>query len=196
MSRDQGYFMYNSSVPQKISEELLEMILQTEDLIYPWNSTEPEAESYWTDVDESPSLFDDLPENELSNQAEQFFSHLHERWQSIDDQNLKELFINKFSSLLPSQWLETLLERAKLLVIEKPMESLERLVVCVKPLLSGWSDEDLQVFARPFVWSMRGTQDLKEIAWEERSEIDKGRLTLAIAQEILVKFEKNQVVRE
>lgn len=196
MSRDQGYFMYNSSVPQKLSEELLEMILQTEDLIYPWNPTEPEAESYWTDADETLSLFDDLPENELSNQAEEFFSHLHQRWQSIDDQNLEELFIKKFSSLLPTQWLETLLKQAKLLVNQKPMESLERLVVCVKPLLSGWSDEDLQVFARPFVWSMRGTQELKEIAWEERSEIDKGRLTLAIAQEILIKFEKSQAVRE
>lgn len=196
MSRDQGYFMYNSSVPQKLSEELLEMILQTEDLIYPCHSTEPEAESYWTDVDETLSLFDDLPENELSEQAEEFFSHLHQRWQNIDDQNVEELIIKKFSSLLPLQWVETLLERAKLLVLEKQMESLERLVVCVKPLLAGWSDEDLQVFARPFVWSMRGTQNIKEIAWEERSEIDKGRLTLAIAQEILMKFEKSQAVRE
>lgn len=64
------------------------MILQTEDLISPCDPTEPETESYWTDVDETLSLFDDLPENELSNQADEFFSHLHQRWQSIDEQNV------------------------------------------------------------------------------------------------------------
>ncbi|PSF35278.1 hypothetical protein C7H19_17115 [Aphanothece hegewaldii CCALA 016] len=187
--------MSNSSVPQKLSEELLEMILQTEDLIDSLYPTTPNTEFDWTDLDETASLFDDLPEDELSNQAEQFFGDLHQRWQTIDAQNVEAFFIKKYTSLLPSEWLETLLERAKCLLLSEPMESLERLIICVKPLLASWSDEDLQVFARPFVWSMRGFQDLKEITWEERSQIDKGRLTMAIAQEILIQLE-NQAVRE
>jgi hypothetical protein len=189
MSSDQGYFMYNSSVPQNLSEELLEMILQAEDLIYPWNPTEPEAEPYWQDIDETVSLFDDLPEDELSDRAEQFFSHLHRHWQTIDHETVEELLVAQFSSCLPPHWLESLLERAKSLV-EQPMESLERLVACVQPLLSNWSEEDLQVFARPIALSMRGTPDVRAIAWEERSAIEKAKLTLAIAQEMLMKLEQ------
>jgi hypothetical protein len=87
--------MYNSSVSQKLSKELLEMILQTEDLIYPWYPTVSETEMDWTEVNETVSFFDDLPEDELNSQAEQFYSHLHQHWEAID-QNGQEDNLNSF----------------------------------------------------------------------------------------------------
>lgn len=191
MSSDRGSFMYNSSLSQQLSEELLELVLQEEDLIYPWNATETEAEAYWADIDETVSLFDDWEEEALSDQADQFYSQLHQRWQTLDRQSVEEVLLDQYSPFLPAQWLEVLLDRAKSLVA-RPMESVDRLVVCVKPLLENWSDEDLQVFARPFAYSMRGTSNVKAIAWEDRSEIEKIKLAIAIAQEILIRLEKNQ----
>ncbi|GFE69977.1 hypothetical protein [Chroococcus sp. FPU101] len=81
--------MYNLSVSQKLSEELVQMILQTEDLIYPGYPVEPETEVDWTDINETVSFFDDLPEDELNCQAEQFYSHLHQHWEVID-QNVQD----------------------------------------------------------------------------------------------------------
>lgn len=81
--------MYNLSVSQKQTEELVEMILQTEDVIYPWSPTELESEVDWTEVNETVSFFDDLPEDELNAQAEQFYSHLHQHWEAIA-QNVQE----------------------------------------------------------------------------------------------------------
>jgi hypothetical protein len=71
------------------------------------------------------------------------------------------------------------------------------LVQCVKPLLSGWSDDDLQVFARPLAYAMRGNnvssidQLISKNSWENLSQLEQISLSMAIAQYTLTEL-KNQ----
>ena len=70
------------------------------------------------------------------------------------------------------------------------LSPLEQLIQCVKPLLSNWSEDDLHIFARPLVYQMRGTTEFKQAPWDELSEIDQVRLTMKIAQDAIVQFQK------
>jgi len=65
--------------------------------------------------------------------------------------------------------------------------SFDRLVVCLSELFPQWSPEDLEVFARPYAYTMRNGQSETTIEtedWQSLSEIEQIRRSAAIASQI------------
>jgi hypothetical protein len=69
------------------------------------------------------------------------------------------------------------------------LEPIDRLIQSVQDLLPNWAAEDLLVIARPYAYAMRGDTGVNEIdnivrplAWTELSELERAKLTIAIAQ--------------
>ena len=59
----------------------------------------------------------------------------------------------------------------------------------MQDLLPNWATEDLLVIARPYAYAMRGDTGVNNIdnivrplAWTELSELERAKLTIAIAQ--------------
>lgn len=169
--------------------ELLEALLQEEPL-YPWNPAALETEEYLTELEQSFTLLDSSDLEEITCGAETLFSHLHQCWASSSSETsgLKGFLANKFGELVPSSWLEAIAEQAEQ-IVSANLSPLHQLIECVKPLLSEWAEEDLQIFARPLAYSMRGTNFIKQSPWDELSEIDKIRLSMVVAQDALLQLQ-------
>lgn len=183
--------MTHSSLPpldsedsfNSVTEELLEILLDAEES-YPWDLTSPEAEAYFSKIEAEFSLFDALDDAEITVQTNTLFSHLDECWSSVDNSDIKTSLFKKFGQLVPQSWLETITTQAERLATEN-MSQLTQLVECVRPLWKNWTEDDLQVFARPLAYSMRGETSIKQTSWQDLSEIEQIRLSMAIAQEVL-----------
>ncbi len=67
-----------------LQEELLEALLESEEA-YPWNPLDPEVDAYF---DELESQFDlvDSSDEAFNQQADDFFSTLHQHWTRFDPQ--------------------------------------------------------------------------------------------------------------
>ncbi|MGB5595758.1 MAG: hypothetical protein WBM62_17220 [Crocosphaera sp.] len=168
---------------QTLKEELLELLLNGEES-YPWDVTTPEAEEYFNALEAEFSVFDGLDETEITAQADSFFTHLNQTWESVDNNKLTNPLLEKFSQMVPRTWLETIIKQAEKLANDN-LSQLNQLVECVKPLWKDWTEEDLRVFARPLAYAMRGENQVKQENWENLSEIDQIRFTMFIAKEIL-----------
>jgi hypothetical protein len=166
-----------------LTEDFLDVLLETEES-YPWDPTNPESEAYFQELEAEFPLVDTLDDLEIEEQADRFFSRLNECWSSADNSNLRTSLKEKFGQLVPDSWLETIIKEAQQLVRQNASQ-LNKLVECVKPLWNSWTDEDLEVFARPLAYTMRGKTIIKQASWQELSEIEQIRLSMAIAQEVL-----------
>ncbi len=167
------------------TDDLLDILIGEEDSPYPWDIAGATA----SDAAEEPSafsLFEDWQEEELTDRADHFFTNLQQRWDEIESPSPKLPSIGKFTALVPEDYLTRLVEQAEALV-HQPLDALDRLVACIGPLFPRWSEEDLQVFARPYALAMRDTT-AGEIPgprdWQTRSEIEQIRLCAAIASQI------------
>lgn len=171
-----------------LKEELLNLLLE-EDVAYPWNPGDPEAESYLSELEANFSLVDCLDEEELSLKVNSLLSSLNHCWDDIEESNMEQSLIAKFGAYIPSHLLETITQQAEE-IISLNLSPLQRLIECVKPILSHWAEEDLQIFARPLVYAMRGSNTIKEVPWEELSEVEQVRLTMKVAQEAIKHLEE------
>jgi hypothetical protein len=172
------------------SEEFLEVLLD-EETCYPWNPADPENEAYFEQLEQNFSPLDCLAPEELNDRSERFFASLHQCWDNLETDRVKYNVIQRFGHLVPCDWIDAIAQQATC-IISNNLSTLDRLVTCVKPLLSDWDTEDLQVFARPLANAMRGESSVKAAPWDELSRIEKARLTLKIAQEVLVELEEAQ----
>jgi hypothetical protein len=68
---------------------------------------------------------------------------------------------------------------------------IDQLVASAQTVLSGWEADDLQVMARPPAMAMRGGQEeildvtlqsIRQVDWEELSEVEQARLSLVVAR--------------
>ncbi|MEM8777760.1 MAG: hypothetical protein AAGF26_02575 [Cyanobacteria bacterium P01_G01_bin.49] len=173
-----------------LTDELLDALLEVEET-YPWDPSDPEAENYFNNLETEFPLIDALDEAEIAEQADTFFSHLHQSWESSDNKSLTQAISEKFGKLMSKNRLETIITQAKQLRNQN-ISQLDQLVECVKPLWTNWTEEDLQVFARPFAHAMRGDTQVKQRDWQELSEIEQIRFTMAIAKEVLEEFTPQQ----
>lgn len=119
-------------------------------------------------------------------------------WNSLHPQELTAVFssdlFQQFAAQLPSDWLQRIRQRAEQ-AIAQTNSLADQLVFCVNGLLPSFVDEDLQVLARPFAYAMRsgeeaelmdGTlQSVRRDDWQQLNEIDKARLSLAIARYVI-----------
>jgi len=173
------------------------MILNQVDTPYPFTlaedtpmwaeleALEQEVAASWTADDFSPYV-------------QSLSATLDAAWDSLQPQELAAVFptnlFQQFASQVPSGWLQQIRQRASQ-AIAQGNSLADQLVYCVNDLLPSFMDEDLQVLARPFAYAMRsgeeadlldGTlQSVRRDDWEQLNDIEKARLSLAIARYIL-----------
>ena len=178
--------------------ELSEMLLQDE-VVYPWNPYGTEAEVFFQEKEQQFPWTESLDSQEMKVKAEDFFASLEQCWSSVTESRVKQSLSQRFGELVPSDWLEAIARRVEELSSVN-LNPLEQLIQSVQPLLTGWQEEDLQVFARPLVYAMRSQKNqgvestiksLEKTPWEQLSEIEKVRLSMAIANYALSELKKD-----
>ncbi|MGB5960585.1 MAG: hypothetical protein WBG73_08015 [Coleofasciculaceae cyanobacterium] len=172
-------------------EELLEVLLQLEDKCYPWNPADLESEGFFRDLE--CDLFSDWSDEqeEIETRSEALFEQMHSQWAafsvSVAD-TLEQSLSERFANFIPEAWLMAIASRAQQ-VVSINLSLADQLVMCVKPLLPSWTDEDLLVLARPLAYAMRGTAAPIRANWTELSQMEQVRLSLAVAHSALVQLQ-------
>jgi hypothetical protein len=186
--------------------ELLEALLLSEEEVYPWNPAEPEAETFFAEL-ERGFLLDCFQEEEEVNIASQaLFERLHKCWDKVSSEessvvsasdSLSKSLFERFGQRVPTAWLETISNIA-LEVVHSNLSAAQQMVQCIKPLLSNWHEEDLLVLARPVAYAMRGNlQPAQEeipnvvptVDWNSLSQKEQISLSLVVAQAALTQLQ-------
>lgn len=176
-----------------IQGELLEVLLQPEEECYPypWNPADLEAEAYFVELEKELLFADWQEEEDIQSASQALFHQLHQCWASLTKpaaEPLKMSLAERFASLMPETWLEAIANRAQQ-VFSINLSLADQLVLCVKPLLPSWTEEDLLVLARPLAYAMRGNPDVAHSAeWTELSQMEQVRLSLAVAHSALTQL--------
>ena len=79
---------YNLARSQ-VKQELLELLLAADDETYPWNTTDPEAEVYFTNREQNLPL-EDASEAEIALKEQAFFTQLAEIWFDTTSRDVSE----------------------------------------------------------------------------------------------------------
>jgi hypothetical protein len=197
------HFQNREQARDCLQGELIDAILQSEtNDCYPWNPADPEAEAYFSEI-EQEFLFSSLYEDEELAQASQsFFAQLHHCWASQEtttEEAVRVSLTQQFAHRVPQAWLEAIATSAQQ-VFSRQLSLAEQLVSCIQPLLSNWAEEDLLVFARPLAYTMRGSQDVTDleaqgivrpVEWAELSPVEQVRLSMAIANAALKEIQNS-----
>jgi hypothetical protein len=188
--------MSNLNPKTNAEAELLQTVLESElsvDTPYPWNGAT--ADQYFDQLEAA------TPELEISEaEANRFFSRLDALWNRAEVQaGAKAAPVNvaSFAQLLASRCvsipqgaLQSIAQQANALV-DSQLSALDQLVQCVQGVLPQWDVEDLQVIARPYAYAMRSQEPKlpENVEWESLSEVEQGRLAMAIANWIMAELE-------
>lgn len=156
----------------------------TSKISYPWNPSDPSAESFLLEL-EQEFLLDTWDDSEVAQRSQSFFSHLDSLWSTTD---LQTTLAQKFA-LVPHVLLAAIARQAQK-VVETSNSLADQLIECVQDVLPTWAEDDLQVLARPFAYAMRGesavvdatVNSIEAIAWADLSETEQARMSLAIAR--------------
>ena len=177
---------HNSS---EAEAELIDCLLASPTLDYPWNPADPETADYYTQSDRYFSL-DDWSDREITQQSESFFTSIQSCWDAASSESdLSPLaaLTSKFGARVPQQWLAQI--AANVGSLASNLEPVEQLVRSVQDLLSNWAIDDLLVMARPYAYPMRcnpGVDNpdniVRPLEWTELSELERAKLTILIAQ--------------
>ncbi|MEH2240831.1 hypothetical protein [Nostoc sp.] len=201
-----------SSLPSQVDLELLEALLEPDDATYPWNPADEESEAYFQELEQQFGM-QDLLEEELTTRSQDFYSHLDTLWSDISlasshnhnpqqalALNLQETLRTTFAAYIPQALLNTIAQKAaEIFAAQQTMG--EQLVECVQTVLPTWGTEDLLVLARPFTYAMRSSEsqnaasaisNLKNSEWTALSEVEKAKVSLAIASYAFNQLNKSQ----
>lgn len=200
-----------SSLPSQIDLELLEALLEPDDATYPWNPADEESEAYFHELEQQFGM-QDLLEEELTTRSQDFYSHLDTLWSGIastpDNSNLQQVVVlnlqetlrTTFAACIPQGLLNTIATKAaEIFAAQQSMG--EQLVECVQTVLPTWGTEDLLVLARPFAYAMRSSEsqnassaisNLNNSEWTALSEVEKAKVSLAIAYYAFTQLNKSQ----
>jgi hypothetical protein len=175
----------------QLQKDFLITAMESEATIYPWEPSQAETEEYFARQQQDFSLDNILAAAELETKSASLFSHLDQCWQSLAQAEvMKQGLIDRFRGV-PSAWLEAIATTAQ--EIHQQGYSLQdKLVNCVQSLLSQWSEEDLQVLARPLAYAMRSNEPEEQTftgVWENLSPVEQARWGLAIAKAALQEME-------
>jgi hypothetical protein len=176
--------MSHLSLSEQITDDLLAILIEAEST-YPWDLTDIENGNCLDNLENSFSLFNGCESAEIEERSHSFFTNLHQQWPT-SPVSVRSSILDKFASLLPAEYLNRLVENAENLV-NSQLDGLDRLVACLSDLFPQWSTEDLQVFARPYAYTMRNGHSETTIEadnWQNLSEIEQIRLSAAIANQI------------
>ncbi|MHC5598718.1 MAG: hypothetical protein ACYTXC_22730 [Nostoc sp.] len=201
-----------SSLPSQLDLELLEALLEPEDGTYPWNPGDEESEAYFQELEQQFGM-EDLQDEEVMRRSQDFYRHLDTLWSDItptpdhnDNRqqavvlNLQETLRNNFCAYVPQALLNTIATKAAEIFAARQLIS-EQLVECVQTVLPTWGTEDLLVLARPFAYAMRSSEsqnaasalsNLQNSQWTALSEVEKAKVSLAIASYAFTQLNKSQ----
>ncbi|NER39491.1 MAG: hypothetical protein F6J93_37065 [Oscillatoria sp. SIO1A7] len=196
-----------------VEQELLESLLLL-DATYPWNPEDREFQNYLEAAEKEMAWDELLDEISISNA---FTEQLWDRSNAPETSNttlnatsnspskqkhlvsIQESLASKFAALVPISWLEDIAIRAARVAAQiTNISAATQLVQCTRGLFPDWAEEDLQVLARPFAYAMRGSAVESTLAttkhrdWTTLSEIERVKLSLAIASFVLAQLENTQ----
>jgi hypothetical protein len=200
MLNQHNYSEYSADLDSQVAQELVQLLMQPQDSTYPWNPLAAESEAYLVELEQAFSL-EDWSAEEISRCDRSFFNQLDQlRSQYVPGlpvHHLQAALAGKFATRAPQAWLEAIAAKASELVggnLSLP----DRLVYCVQQLLPNWAEDDLEVLARPLAFAMRGVEaqaidltlgNIRSIDWQELSELEQARLSLAIARYAIAQLE-------
>jgi hypothetical protein len=175
----------------EVQAQLIDSLLASSTANYPWNPAEPDTADYYLETDSHFSL-DNWSETEIAQKSRSFFAQIQSCWANSPTPVLElsplAALIEKFGARVPQQWLAQIADNVSSLATNQ-LEPIDRLIQSVQDLLPNWAAEDLLVIARPYAYAMRGDTGVNEIdnivrplAWTELSELERAKLTIAIAQ--------------
>jgi hypothetical protein len=176
---------------EEVQTQLIDCLLASSTANYPWNPAEPATADYYLETDRHFSL-DDWSEAEIAQKSRSFFAQIQSCWANSPTPVLElsplAALIEKFGARVPQQWLAQIADKVSGLATNQ-LEPIDRLIQSVQDLLPNWAAEDLLVIARPYAYAMRGDTGVNQIdnivrslAWTELSELERAKLTIAIAQ--------------
>jgi hypothetical protein len=169
--------------------ELMDCLLATSTIDYPWNPADPETADYYTESDSHFSL-DEWSDAEIGQKSASFFNSIQSCWGPVSSESVSPLaaLTAKFGTRVPQQWLSQVAMNVSNLATSN-LEPIDRLVASVQDLLANWAVDDLLVLARPYAYAMRcdpGVDDpdniVRPLDWEQLSELERAKLTILIAQ--------------
>lgn len=200
-----------SSLPSQVELEFLEALLQPDDATYPWNPGDDQSEAYFQELEQFGMK--DLLEDELTTRSQDFYSHLDTLWSNISlgsnynlnpqeavVLNLQETLRTTFFAYVPQVLLNAIATKAAEIFASHKLMG-EQLVECVQTVLPTWGTDDLLVLARPFAYAMRSSEsqnapsalsNLNNREWTALSEVEKAKVTLAIASYAFNQLKKSQ----
>jgi hypothetical protein len=175
----------------EVQAQLIDSLLASSTSTYPWNPADPATADYYLEADRHFSL-DDWSDAEITQRSQSFFAQIQSCWANSPTPVLElsplAALIEKFGARVPQQWLAQIAANVSGLATNQ-LEPIDRLVQSVQDLLPNWAAEDLLVIARPYAYAMRGDTGVNNIdnivrplAWTELSELERAKLTIAIAQ--------------
>nr|WP_290222786.1 hypothetical protein [Trichocoleus desertorum] len=165
-------------------DELLDAVLST-DTPYPWDITDPASATYIEKLEQEFSL-DSWLDEEIAQRSHDFFARLDGIW-------AQTALSQRFAAWAPQSVLNAIVQQAQK-VVASNLSLADQLIQCVQDSLPDWNVDDLQVLARPLAYAMRGVetettqvvestlQSVRPLSWEELSELEQARLSLAIAR--------------
>lgn len=194
MANKRIWCKYSQDFKSQAELELLEAILLTE-VTYPWNPASPESEAYLTALEQA-FAFDEWSGDEVSRGAQTLYAELEHLWSDMGQKgaiaSIKASLHQRFAAYMPADALDAIAALA-VDVLSANLSFADQLVQCVLQLLPDWAEEDLHVLARPLAYAMRGTEstptNLPQSPWTELSEIERARLTLAVAHYALTNLQ-------
>lgn len=173
--------------------DLLTSILSSE-AVYPWQPLE--AEGYLTQLEaEFDALVEDEVDAAIAAGWQTFSAQIADLAPSPSGGDLAQPAgaildqIRQFQDRLPIGLLQSLAASATALA-RSGQPLIDQLVTCVNDLLPAWDAADLAVLARPLAYSLRdGRGEIVDLSlraiptttWDNLSDVDQARLTLAIA---------------
>ena len=175
----------------EVQAQLIDSLLASSTANYPWNPSDPDTADYYLETDRYFSL-EGWSETEIGQRSRSFFAQIQSCWANSPAPVLEisplATLIEKFGARVPQQWLAQIAENVASLATSQ-LEPIDLLVQSVQDLLPNWAAEDLLVIARPYAYAMRGDTGVENInnivrplAWTELSELERAKLTIAIAQ--------------
>jgi hypothetical protein len=174
----------------RLTLELLEALLDGDRVPYPWNPADEGAQAYLSRLERAFEI--ETEGEELEARSRDFFASLDRCWQPASDwtpmEALRRALSDRFADRVPEPWIEAIARKA--MTAAQSGSSLgDQLVACVDELLPHWAPTDLRVLARPLAYAMRSPDGIdsvvatvRPIAWGELSDIERARISLAIAR--------------
>lgn len=171
----------------------LEMLYAVLDdgIAYPWNPGDAATPAYYEQLDNAlaPAEFTSA---DIESQWSRILQKAEALWEKAGTE-LEASLVERFESRMPVTLLRQLAAKVQEMA-DSNLALIDQLVEVSQSILHDWSQDDLQVMARPLALAMRDGQGeavevalstVREADWESLSEIEQARLGLAIARHAL-----------